>query len=310
MLTIPYLETEIVNHCNLACMECSHHSPYMKHGGYPIDEFTRDVNQLSRVMRVKKFRLLGGEPLLVENLIDYITALRQSGLAENIGICTNGILLRKVDKKILDQLDILEVSFYPVDPPIREVIENNIARLMEFDRNKIKVYPINQFRLTSQVFENPDKALVKNIWDDCWVKEKTNAVYRGYFFKCLTSQRKGQFLKQMNGSCDPRLLKPETDGVSIYADDFPVNLIKYLASATPLVACNFCMGTSGKLIDHVQNHHNQITIKDLEELRVSLTINPNPRFSSKLKIWVVRSWGKVKHLMKQVQRQGRLVLRF
>ncbi len=310
MLTREYLETEIINHCNLACMECSHHSPYMERGGYPIGEFTRDVNQLARVMRVKEFRLLGGEPLLAENLLDYVNALRQSGLAQRIGVCTNGILLRKVDEKILDQLDVLEVSLYPVDAPIRKVIENNIARLEQYDRNKIKVNIINQFRLTSQVFENPDKDLVKNIWEDCWIKDKTQALYRGYYFKCLISQRKGHFLNQMNGSCEQKLLNPATDGVSIYADDFPTNLIRYLASATPLYACNWCMGTSGKLVDHVQNHHNQNTIKDLEELRLSLTIAANPGILAKLKIRIVRLWQRTKHFVKQVRRQTRTALRF
>jgi GTP 3',8-cyclase len=309
MLTRRYLETEIVNHCNLACMECSHHSPHMAHGGYPVDEFTRDVNQLAKAMRVKEFRLLGGEPLLSENLSEYVAALRQSGLAESIGICTNGILLRKVDEKILDLLDVVEISLYPVEPPIRKVIENNIARLKEYDQNKIKVNTINQFRFTSQVFENPDKALVKNIYDHCWVKDKSHVVYRGYYFKCVTSQRKGNFLTQMNGSCDQKLLNPETDGVSIYADDFPDNLIRYLASTTHLYACNWCMGTSGKLVDNVQNKHNQHMIKDIKELRSSLTISAHPGIYSRLRIRIVRLWKGFKDLLKQLRRQARTAVR-
>lgn len=308
MLTREYLETELINHCNLACMECSHHSPYMDHGGYPIDEFTRDVNQMAKVMRVKEFRLLGGEPLLSENLIDYIIALRQSGLTQRIGVCTNGILLRKVDRKILDQLDILEVSLYPVAVPIKNVIETQISRLKEVDRHKIKVNQIDQFRLSSQVFENPDKALVKNIWDHCSIKEDAHALYRGYYFKCLVSQRKGPFIKQMKGSCEDKLLHPETDGVNIYADDFPTNLIRYLTAAAPLYACNWCMGTSGKLVAHVQNQHNQNMIKDLEELRSSLTITAQSGFISRLKIRIGRLWVRFEQIIRDMRYQTRAVL--
>ena len=60
---IPYVETHIVDHCNLKCKGCSHFSgladPYFK----SLDEFETEVRRLAD-FGVAMFRILGGEPLL------------------------------------------------------------------------------------------------------------------------------------------------------------------------------------------------------------------------------------------------------
>jgi organic radical activating enzyme len=276
MLYKPHLETEIVTHCNLACAQCSHHSPYAAREEYPIDEFTRDVQQLARVMRVGDFKILGGEPLVSSHIADYITAVRRSGITQKIRLVTNGILLRKIDRDLFDQIDLVEVSFYPLAAPLYEIIKKNIERLQEYNADKVRVYTISQFRLTSQVFKNTDATLVNTIWQNCTTKDKIPAIYRGFYFKCIPSQHKGHFLKAVNGACDEKLLDPATDGVSLYADDFPQNLYRYLKSTTPLYACQFCMGTSGKLVDHGQKQDAEYLIRDLGQLRASLEF-PDPR---------------------------------
>ena len=50
-------------------------------------------------------RLLDGEPLLNKNLPQDVKILRAKGLADLIGICTNGILLAHVPDELLIGLD-------------------------------------------------------------------------------------------------------------------------------------------------------------------------------------------------------------
>ena len=48
---------------------------------------------------VKKLRITGGEPLLRRNLYQLIAELNQIDGIEDIGMTTNGLLLKNMDKK-------------------------------------------------------------------------------------------------------------------------------------------------------------------------------------------------------------------
>jgi molybdenum cofactor biosynthesis enzyme MoaA len=137
MIYRDYLEADIVDYCNLRCKDCSHHSPYMDRSVYELDQFTEDVKNLSKALHLEKFRILGGEPLLNHDLVKYIQVLRKYNLADNIGICTNGILLDLVNEELLAQMDFLDVSLY-LDLPelVKEKVLINIKILFAIDETK------------------------------------------------------------------------------------------------------------------------------------------------------------------------------
>ena len=51
-----------------------------------------------RELGVKKLRITGGEPLLRRNLYQLIAELNQIDGIEDIGMTTNGLLLKNMDK--------------------------------------------------------------------------------------------------------------------------------------------------------------------------------------------------------------------
>ncbi len=62
---IPYLETHIMDSCNLNCKGCTHFSNlYEIDSNVSYEQFMNDINQLSQKCFVIQLRLLGGEPLL------------------------------------------------------------------------------------------------------------------------------------------------------------------------------------------------------------------------------------------------------
>lgn len=100
---LKYLETNIVDHCNLNCKGCSHFSNLYHVGdAIPFDIYCKDLEQISRNVNLFQFRMLGGEVLLNERLIEYITFTRKVLPYTDIWLVTNGLLLPR-QKKVFFQ---------------------------------------------------------------------------------------------------------------------------------------------------------------------------------------------------------------
>jgi len=257
----------------------------MDRGSYKIDQFKKDVKNLSKVLHVQKIRILGGEPLLNSDLEKYIQVLRECDLADNIGICTNGILLNLIDEKLLAKLDFLDISLYPsLKNSIRKKVLENIERLLSIDKAKITVEKWKDFRRTEMLVKNTNKKLVRNIWEACYVKSKAHAIYKGYYVKCTASQKKGIFLKKMGIKRIEYLFNPKTDGLSLNIPNLEKALKNYIKSDKPLKACEWCMGVTSKNMPHCQiSNKDQGIIKTQEELEKVLDFNQSIKTRSLLK---------------------------
>ena len=65
-LTLPflnYLETNVVDHCNLNCKECAHFSNIYDNNYVNLVDYQHDIKLISQKFNVCYFRILGGEPL-------------------------------------------------------------------------------------------------------------------------------------------------------------------------------------------------------------------------------------------------------
>lgn len=104
-MKIFYIETHIIDHCNLNCASCTHFSPLVKQPVFKdLEEFKREVNQLKLVCpELKDFRIIGGEPLLHPQFVDFCSYAAEVLSNTKIHLVTNGILLPQV----LDQVKTL-----------------------------------------------------------------------------------------------------------------------------------------------------------------------------------------------------------
>ena len=123
---LPYLNSNLVDGCNLNCKGCSHFAPLFNQNEiYPLEAFRRDIRRLSQICDIISFRLLGGEPLLLKNIDEYIKITRQYFQKSNLGIVTNVLLLPAISKKIFDALRennfIVYVTAYP---PTIKILDN------------------------------------------------------------------------------------------------------------------------------------------------------------------------------------------
>lgn len=93
---IPYIETHITEACNLKCKGCSHFSVFAKPKHKDIQEFDREFERLADIEFIPIIRLMGGEPLLNPDFMEYLRIARKHFSYSRIALVTNGLLLKRL----------------------------------------------------------------------------------------------------------------------------------------------------------------------------------------------------------------------
>lgn len=95
---LSYLETDIIHRCNLNCRGCSHFSPLCDKGTEQADinVFEQDLIRLSELFELDKLRLMGGEPLLRDDFMDFMLLAKKYFPSTHIELVTNGSLIEKL----------------------------------------------------------------------------------------------------------------------------------------------------------------------------------------------------------------------
>lgn len=239
------LEYNVVEHCNFSCAECSHFSPYMSPAFSEIDEFRRDVLALTPVLRIKRFRFVGGEPFLHKKLVEFIDVVRKSGLCEEIEICSNGSLLHKVGDDVFSRIDSLSVSWYPDERCDKEKIDIAKAKSSEFGF-RLKVEKIGTFRVMEPAVPIADQTLVKRIYQSCEIAHTwgCQTFYKGSFYLCSRPLFLNSYLAGLG--VQDRDYRQE-DGLPIHQAGLKKRLETYLQRTEPLASCARCYGTVGRI---------------------------------------------------------------
>lgn len=235
------LEITIVEHCNLSCRDCNHLSPIIPPTLAVPELLLADLRVFARVYYAKCVRLLGGEPLLHPKVVKILQDVRTSGVADLLGMETNGLLLGRMPETFWEAIDLVVVSAYPGREP-REELLTHCRRLAEKHQVDFTVTLFPVFRKTYAELGTSDHALVRRIYETCAMVHtwRCHSLANGYFYKCPLAY----YL--------PRALGPDgdnlatTDGIAIdTSPDLHKRLLTYLQSSDPLVSCRRCLGTVG-----------------------------------------------------------------
>ena len=95
---INYIETHIVEHCNLKCRGCSHFSGLAAPQFKNLNDFCTEFEALSRLTNknIHTIRLMGGEPLLHPDVVEFCKITRNLFPNSEIVLVSNGILLEQL----------------------------------------------------------------------------------------------------------------------------------------------------------------------------------------------------------------------
>lgn len=141
------LRISITNRCNVRCFYCHHDGIVAQDYEMTPDEIYR-VAKIAKDIGIEKIRLSGGEPLIREDVVEIVKKL-SSLKFRDISITTNGVLLEKYAKELVDAgLNRINVSFDTLNQETykfitkRDYMENarkGIKKAVEVGLNPVKV---------------------------------------------------------------------------------------------------------------------------------------------------------------------------
>lgn len=106
-LSPKFVVLEITRRCNLNCKHCYVNANSGKYSELSFNEIKKLIEELSE-MKVFVFGLVGGEPLLREDVFEILNYAKSKSLATTLS--TNGILITDTIAKKLKEVEINEVS--------------------------------------------------------------------------------------------------------------------------------------------------------------------------------------------------------
>jgi hypothetical protein len=246
----PAIEYNVVDHCNLRCAACDHASPHLTRRFADPEAFATDMEALSGHLHVRFLRLIGGEPLLHPALDAFVRAARKTGIADQLMLWTNGLLLHTVCEELLAGFDVVRVSLYP-GVRLQVDLAGLAQHLEKGNRTRLEVVKVRRFQ--HQLLNDPitDSKIVQRTYLRCKDAHSLSChtVCAGRYYKCA----KAPVLEPRLARCGVQIANRARDGVALHDNPYLAEeLARYLRSSEPLMACTWCLGTDGKSLAHHQ----------------------------------------------------------
>lgn len=245
------LEFNLIKTCNLNCKGCNHFSVISDNPDIiAVDVFERDLHRMRDLnVGVERISLLGGEPLLLDNLYEYIDCCKQVYPESNIVITTNGTHIFTLSDAVLDSLSKneveLSISLYPV-------IKYKRWRMTWFLQERgIKF----KFLVFKNIFS---KVLTKEPHKDelrkyCFCNTPT--LENGRLYRCPVTTFINKFNKRFT------LQYPEGEYIDIYSDEISsLKIEKFIRSNSKL--CAYCMPKNGGVYHWANNYNSKASAED------------------------------------------------
>jgi organic radical activating enzyme len=235
---IPHAEVPVVEHCNLNCDLCNCHSNLIDKSYYPLEQFIKDIDNLSKHVHFGFMTFMGGEPLLCENLDKYISYARDKKMAEIYRVLSNGLLYKRLSPQLMDTIDVLEISHYPEMKDSEKVISDYLKPLSKKHNFTYYIKSIGYFNEIDTISISEGEAQqgyhnCRRIVDGC-------CIFNGYYYKCMRPKTTNLYLEKRHGIKLDKDLRI-TDGVKISAEDFRSRLEAYISDTKMMDSCKYCL---------------------------------------------------------------------
>jgi sulfatase maturation enzyme AslB (radical SAM superfamily) len=231
-------DIHLTDHCNLNCKGCEHFSPIAEKKFLDIKKYEQDCIRLNTLTggSIDDISLLGGEPLLHPQIIDFMVLTRKYFPSGMIRIITNGLLLEKqpdIFWEACKKNDItIFISIYPVKI-------NYFYIKAKTDTYGIKLVfwgdPINEskvwrkLRIDLRGRQNP---WISNFY--CYGSNQCFQLVDGKLFKCW----RVAYIHYFNRTFGKELKISPRDYVDIYKENDINKILDRLRKPAPF--CRYC----------------------------------------------------------------------
>jgi hypothetical protein len=240
------MEINLADHCNLSCQMCDHYSQLSGEHFLDVQAFERDMEQMGKLFEHQSgaITLLGGEPLLHNDIIKCIQIVRENFPESEIFILTNGILLLSLENSPNGNLWAacrdynvgINVTVYPIKLDFlaieRKASEYGVPIRMSSDIHAEILTKIPKTSDKHTMDLSGSKSF--DLSPACIYFNKWTVLKDGKFYMCPVSAHIGIFNKYFNQN----LPLTDKDSVDIFSaaswKDFSV------FSAKPVPFCRYC----------------------------------------------------------------------
>ncbi|WP_415930256.1 radical SAM protein [Zhenpiania hominis] len=162
---LDFLVLHIAEGCNLSCAHCSMFAGLIKSKkNVDFEKTKKGIKKLKKIFdQILVFKVMGGEPFLNNQIVDYCRYIRQTYPLTDIEIVTNGTLLMKQSKETIQALvDLnvtLDISYYSISNDIIDELNEylnqlNIKHFFTYEiREFFKAYNFEKKNQANEVFK-------------------------------------------------------------------------------------------------------------------------------------------------------------
>ncbi|UQZ90395.1 radical SAM protein [Deltaproteobacteria bacterium Smac51] len=229
-------EVNLVEHCNLNCIGCDHFSPVAEEGFTDVDKYERDLIRLSELFGddVSSITLVGGEPLMHPQLIEFIKRSRRHFPKTGLGLFTNGILLTRMPAQFWeacrDEKVVIIITNYPIkidNDKIRQLTGEYGIQLDYSWENKLKT-------MHKLVLDPEGKGDVDYNFKKCYRSNSCIFLQDGRLYTCTVAPT----AHHLNKHFDQKLEMSEKDSIDIYQAQSANEILEFLRRPIPF--CRYC----------------------------------------------------------------------
>ena len=232
-MELDYLETQLVDHCNLNCRGCSHFSPLSEKKFTDLNTFKKDFLRLKQLFdNISTIFLMGGEPLLYPDLSIFLQFTRSQFPKSIISIVTNGMLLLRQEEsfwKTCRKNNILiRITKYPIKLDFESI------------RNAASNAGVN-IEISDQTSHFYKYLNLEGSSDPVLAFKECQSVYRcphlrdGKIYKC----RIPALIHLFNRRFEKNIPVCESDFLSIHSNTSGLDILKFLNTPSPI--CRWCL---------------------------------------------------------------------
>jgi MoaA/NifB/PqqE/SkfB family radical SAM enzyme len=236
-------EVHIADHCNLNCKGCDHFSPIADEKYLDIDIFNRDCKRIATLTKnkVHLIKLLGGEPLLHPQLIDFLDITRKYFPNSHIIILTNGILLLKQSNEFWETCKKNNISIHISKYPIK--IDHRAIELLAKTHDIVLEYAGGQVKEMWRIpFDINGTQDIKFNVKECFRFNKCIFLQDGKLYTCPMIP----CIKHFNKYFNQNLEVTEDDYIDIYKARSIDEILTFLCKPVPFCRyCNFKEAVTG-----------------------------------------------------------------
>ena len=228
---IHHLEANLADGCNLNCKGCLHFSNLYDRDDIPDwKELIQTITEISKRVDIFQFRVLGGEPLLNNDLEGFLVQLRRVLPETDLAVISNGILIPNMPRNLYKTMHKLHLGFnLTLYPPTLKKKEQIYGVLNEecvaYGSHEVK---IDRFEKFIKLSPGSERA-----YEKC--EPRGILVVKGRrLYRCPIEA----YINKLYEKYDIRLKAPE--GIDIYDDTLDWEKVVNDLYESPRPLCTYC----------------------------------------------------------------------